>query len=67
MHVERGNVYAEPGIDVGALEGSGYPVTLFAAPNLFFGGCQAVRRDLGTGALDGGADSRRCGAVAVVE
>jgi gamma-glutamyltranspeptidase/glutathione hydrolase len=66
MHVERGNVYAEPGIDVGALERAGYPVTLFAAPNLFFGGCQAVRRDLGTGALDGGADSRRCGGVVVV-
>jgi gamma-glutamyltranspeptidase / glutathione hydrolase len=67
MHVELGRVYAEPGIDVAALEGAGYPVTRFAAPNLFFGGCQAVRRDPGTGALSGGADARRCGAVAVVE
>jgi gamma-glutamyltranspeptidase/glutathione hydrolase len=66
MHVERGNAYAEPGIDVAALEGAGYPVTRFAAPNLFFGGCQAVRRDPGTGALSGGADARRCGAVVVV-
>jgi gamma-glutamyltranspeptidase/glutathione hydrolase len=38
---------------------------LFDAPNLFFGGCQAVRRDVRTGALDGGADARRCGGVAV--
>jgi gamma-glutamyltranspeptidase/glutathione hydrolase len=66
IHVERGIAYAEPGIDVGALEGAGYPVTRFAAPNLFFGGCQAVRRDPATGALDGGADARRCGAVVVV-
>jgi gamma-glutamyltranspeptidase/glutathione hydrolase len=66
MHVERGIAYAEPGIDIGALERAGYPVTLFAAPNLFFGGCQAVRRDVRTGALDGGADARRCGAVVVV-
>jgi gamma-glutamyltranspeptidase/glutathione hydrolase len=66
IHVERGMAYAEPGIDVGALEGAGYPVTRFAAPNLFFGGCQAVRRDPATGALDGGADARRCGAVVVV-
>jgi gamma-glutamyltranspeptidase/glutathione hydrolase len=58
--------YAEPGIDAGALEAAGYPVTRFAAPNLFFGGCQAVRRDPATGALDGGADARRCGAVVVV-
>jgi gamma-glutamyltranspeptidase/glutathione hydrolase len=65
MHVERGIAYAEPGIDVAALQGAGYPVTLFAAPNLFFGGCQAVRRDVRTGALDGGADARRCGAVVV--
>jgi gamma-glutamyltranspeptidase/glutathione hydrolase len=66
IHVERGIAYAEPGIDVGALEGAGYPVTRFAAPNLFFGGCQAVRRDPATGTLDGGADARRCGAVVVV-
>lgn len=65
IHVERGNAYAEPGIDVAALEAAGYPVTRFAAPNLFFGGCQVVRRDPATGALDGGADARRCGAVVV--
>ncbi|TWF80147.1 gamma-glutamyltransferase [Pseudonocardia hierapolitana] len=66
IHVERGTAYAEPGIDAVALEAAAYPVTRFAAPNLFFGGCQAVRRDPATGALDGGADARRCGAVVVV-
>ena len=33
--------------------------------NLFFGGCQAVRRDPRTGELSGGADGRRNGAVVV--
>ena len=66
LHVERGMAYAEPGIDVAALEAAGYPVTPFVAPNLFFGGCQAVRRDTATGVLDGAADARRCGAVVVV-
>ncbi len=63
LHVERGSAYAEQGIDVGALRAAGYPVTEFVEPNLFFGGCQAVRRDVRTGALRGGADARRCGAV----
>jgi gamma-glutamyltranspeptidase/glutathione hydrolase len=66
LHVEGGSAYAEPGIDVEALKAAGCPVTSFFAPNLFFGGCQAVRRDVRTGALDGGADARRCGAVVVV-
>jgi gamma-glutamyltranspeptidase / glutathione hydrolase len=66
LHVERGMAYAEPGIEVAALEAAGYPVTPFAAPNLFFGGCQAARRDTATGVLDGAADARRCGAVVVV-
>ena len=66
LHVERGVAYAEPGVDVAALEAVAGPVMRFDAPNLFFGGCQAVRRDVRTGALDAGADARRCGGVAVV-
>lgn len=66
LHVERGVAYAEPGIDVAALQAVAGPVLRFDAPNLFFGGCQAVRRDVRTGALDGGADGRRCGGVVVV-
>ena len=65
MHVEQGRAYAEPGIDPVTLVAAGYDVQQFGAPNLFFGGCQAVRRDAGTGALDGGADGRRNGAVVV--
>ena len=59
LHVEQGRAYAEPGIDGTALERAGYPVARFSAPNLFFGGCQAARRDLATGGLAGGADARR--------
>jgi hypothetical protein len=40
-------------------------VLSFGTPNLFFGGCQAVRRDPVTGHLDGGGDGRRGGAVVV--
>jgi gamma-glutamyltranspeptidase/glutathione hydrolase len=65
LHVERGIAYAEPGVDVAALEAAAGPVMLFDAPNLFFGGCQAVRRDARSGAIDGGADARRCGGVVV--
>ncbi len=61
LHFEDGTVYAEPGIDVAAL---GRPVTQFRAPNLFFGGCQAAERGR-TGALSGGGDPRRGGAVLI--
>ena len=65
MHLERGELHAEPGIDVAALRATGVPVTVFDAPNLFFGGCQAVGRDPHNGAVSGGADGRRGGAVAL--
>ncbi len=65
LHVEQGRVYAEPGIDVASLAAAGHEVLEFAVPNLFFGGCQAVRRDPHTGHLDGGGDGRRDGAVVV--
>ncbi len=63
LHVEGGVVYAEPGIDMAALERSGREVVRFRAPNLFFGGTQAVERDPRTGALSGGGDPRRGGAA----
>jgi gamma-glutamyltranspeptidase/glutathione hydrolase len=65
LHVEQGRVYVEPGIDVASLAAAGHEVLEFAVPNLFFGGCQAVRRDPHTGHLDGGGDGRRDGAVVV--
>ena len=65
MHLERGALYMpSPGIDVVALRATGVPVTVFDAPNLFFGGGQAVGRDPHNGTVSGGADGRRGGAVA---
>ena len=67
LHFEQGFVQAEPGIDEEALdriEARGLPVARRPAINLFFGGVQAVARDRDTGALSGGGDPRRGGAVA---
>jgi gamma-glutamyltranspeptidase/glutathione hydrolase len=64
LHAEAGAVFCEPGVDVAALEAAGEVVSRFRAPNLYFGGCQAVERDLATGALSGGGDPRRGGSVA---
>jgi gamma-glutamyltranspeptidase / glutathione hydrolase len=63
LHFEDGLVYAEPGIDAGPIEDAGYTMAWFRDRNLFFGGCQAVERHPGSGALDGGGDPRRGGAV----
>ncbi|HEX4306992.1 MAG TPA: gamma-glutamyltransferase [Solirubrobacterales bacterium] len=67
LHFEGGVVQAEPGIDIAALErleARGVPVARRPEINLFFGGVQAVARDPETGALSGGGDPRRGGAVA---
>jgi gamma-glutamyltranspeptidase / glutathione hydrolase len=64
LHFEDGVVYTEPGIDVDALRAAGREVSPFRAPNLFFGGVQAVERDPRTGALTGAGDPRR-GGVAI--
>lgn len=69
MHFEDGMVQAEPGVDGMALadiERAGTPVAHWDRTNLFFGGCQAVGRELGTGALAGAGDPRRGGAAQVV-
>ena len=63
LHLDGDELYAEPGVPVAELAATGLPVTTFRAPNLFFGGCQAVARHPVTGALSGGADARRGGAV----
>ena len=63
LHYEDGLVYTEPGVDTAAIEAAGYAIHRFRDRNLFFGGCQAVERDPRTGALDGGGDPRRGGAV----
>jgi len=67
LHFEQGIVQAEPGIDEAALariEARGIPVLRRPRINLFFGGVQAVARDPSSGALSGGGDPRRGGAVA---
>ncbi|HEX8375076.1 MAG TPA: gamma-glutamyltransferase, partial [Geminicoccaceae bacterium] len=70
VHYEGGAVEAEPGIDesgLGALERDGWEVRRFSERNLYFGGVQAVARDLETGQLTGGGDPRRGGAAITVE
>ena len=65
VHFEDGVVYAEPGVDTSALEAAGRPIARFRERNLFFGGVQAVERDL-DGAFWGGGDPRRGGDAIVV-
>jgi gamma-glutamyltranspeptidase / glutathione hydrolase len=67
LHFEHGVVQAEPGIDEEALarlQAGGLAIARRPAINLFFGGVQAAARDPATGALSGGGDPRRGGAVA---
>ena len=63
LHFEDGVVYAEPGIDAGALRAAGRTVSPFRELNLFFGGVAAVRRDPASGTLAGAGDPRRGGAA----
>ncbi len=70
LHFEAGVVQAEPGIDEAALarlEARGLAVARRPQVNLFFGGAQAVARDPASGALSGGGDPRRGGAVAYAD
>ncbi|MCU0314870.1 MAG: gamma-glutamyltransferase family protein [Solirubrobacteraceae bacterium] len=62
VHAEDGTVYAEPGVELGPLEAAGREIVRFRAPNLFFGGAQAVERAV-DGRLSGGGDPRRGGAA----
>ena len=70
VHPEAGLVEAEPGVDEEALElleADGYAVQRWRELNLYFGGVQAVARDLRTGAVSGGGDRRRDGVALVVD
>ncbi|MEA2246532.1 MAG: gamma-glutamyltranspeptidase / glutathione hydrolase [Solirubrobacteraceae bacterium] len=64
VHFEDGLVYAEPGAGRDELRAAGREIVAFRGPNLFFGGAQAVERDVATRALSGAGDPRR-GGVAV--
>jgi gamma-glutamyltranspeptidase/glutathione hydrolase len=70
VHFEDDALQAEPGIDEAALarlEEGGMTVSRWRRPNLFFGGVQAVARDPDSGALEGGGDPRRGGAVVLLD
>ena len=70
LHVEQGQVDAEPGVDTAALdrlEQTGWTVRRWSELNLFFGGVQAVARNPDTGRLTGGGDPRRGGVATVVD
>jgi gamma-glutamyltranspeptidase / glutathione hydrolase len=70
LHVEDGQVDAEPGVDEGALDRldqADWTVRRWSEQNLFFGGVQAVARNPETGRLTGGGDPRRGGVATVVE
>ena len=62
VHFEAGLLYAEPGVPVEDLHAEEHQIVSFRAPNLFFGGVQAVERDP-SGALSGAGDPRRGGAA----
>jgi len=64
VHFESGVVYSEPGVPLDLLDADAHEIHAFRAPNMFFGGVQAVCRDPATGALTGAGDPRR-GGVAV--
>ena len=64
IHLEKGVLQAEPGIDGDALDAmkeAGQEVFRWKEKNLFFGGVQVVSRDPDTGELSGGGDPRRGG------
>ncbi|MEX2414124.1 MAG: gamma-glutamyltransferase [Thermoleophilaceae bacterium] len=70
VHVEGDLVDAEPGVDPGALDSlaaADWRLHRWQDRNLYFGGVQAVVRDLATGVLSGGGDPRRGGAVESVD
>jgi len=64
VHFENDVIYAEPGAALDGMRYDPYVVQHFRAPSMFFGGVQAICRDVETGALDGAGDPRR-GGVAV--
>ena len=64
VHFEDGVIYSEPGVPVALLGSNPHEILNFRAPSMFFGGVQAVCRDVESGRLAGAGDPRR-GGVAV--
>ena len=70
LHYENRVVEAEAGVNADALdeiERDGWQVVRWQETNLYFGGVQAVARNLETGAMSGGGDHRRGGVAVVVD
>ncbi len=64
VHCVRTKLYIEGAINemvIEKLKSFGYSVDVKAEKDLYFGGAQAILKDLKTGKLTGGADSRRDG------
>lgn len=64
LHWEDGVLYVEPGAEPTNLKE--IVIARFNGPSVFFGGCQAVRRDPDSGRMAGAGDPRRGGAVIAV-
>ena len=63
LHSEGGTLFVEPGVALEGVELGQRELVEFRAENLFFGGTQAVARDLQSGRCEGGGDPRRGGAA----
>ncbi len=63
LHSEGGMLFVEPGVALEGIELGQRELVEFRAENLFFGGTQAVARDLQSGRCEGGGDPRRGGAA----
>ena len=63
FHSEGGTLFTEPDVDLAGLQLDDRELVEFRATNLFFGGTQAVARDLQSGRCEGGGDPRRGGAA----
>jgi gamma-glutamyltranspeptidase/glutathione hydrolase len=66
IHVEAGELFAEPGVPLDELGEHGHRLVAFRSRNVFFGGVQAIRRDPRTGAAEGAGDPRRGGFAVTV-
>jgi len=61
LHSEGGTLFCEPGVDLAGVDVGSRELVEFRDANLFFGGTQAVTRDLESGRCEGGGDPRRGG------
>lgn len=63
FHSEGGTLFTEPGVNLDGVEIDPRELVQFRSENLFFGGTQAVTRQLDSGLCAGAGDPRRGGAA----